>query len=81
MVYRSHMLRRSELDQERMDFVERLVGVIMTDEPYMYMDESSLHGFMYGIISDTFRSASRCAPKMVKNKSKLFGNFGCCVGT
>ena len=46
MVYRNQLLKRSELDEKRVEFVRELVALHMSEEPYMYLDESALHGFM-----------------------------------
>ena len=47
MVYRQHMLKRTELDIDRWRFAKRLMEVVMNDdEPYGFFEEMALHSFL-----------------------------------
>ena len=46
MVYRQHLLRRTELDVARWKFAKRFLEVVMNDEPFGFFDEMALHSFL-----------------------------------
>ena len=46
MVYRQHLLRRTELDVERWRFTKRFVEVVMNAQPFGFFDEMALHSFL-----------------------------------
>ena len=46
LVYRSHLIKRNGLDVERVQFIKRILGFIIADEPYGFFDEMALNSFL-----------------------------------
>ena len=45
-VYRTHLIMREGLEQQRVQYIKEILPVIMSEQPYVYFDEMALHSFL-----------------------------------
>ena len=47
MVYRQHLVKKSELDEKRFAFCLQLGAIVLKHRPLIYLDQASTNAFMF----------------------------------
>ena len=78
MVYRSNLVKRDELDVQRVEFVKFMLEFIIRDEPYVYFDEMAMHSFVYKTKAWSYASEPVLVPINSGNRLKVsvYGAIG-----